>query len=62
MLSAGPESALIAAGQDVRTQQAIPSQENPTMSLIKLTLGCVGALVALALLTMLGSIAEGPEY
>lgn len=31
------------------------------MPLIKLTLGCLGAFGALALLTVLGSIAEGPE-
>ncbi len=32
------------------------------MSAIKLVLGCCGAVGALALLALLGSIAEGPEY
>lgn len=32
------------------------------MSIIKLALGCFGAAGALALLAVLGSIAEGPEY
>ncbi len=31
------------------------------MSLVRLLLGCFGAAGALALLAMLGSIAEGPE-
>jgi hypothetical protein len=38
------------------------SQGEPTVLIIKLALGCLGAAGAFAVLAALGSIAEAPEF